>query len=205
MDPTKPASLKQALAACVLAAAAVLSLGVTRTLSAQGPVVAAIDVAPAPDPARMALVAYLADRYQRDPDRVQSFVDVAHAAAEEWDLDPLLVLAVISVESRFNPTARSGYGATGLMQVVPRFHREKLAEHGGDKALLDPHVNIQVGTQILKESLRRSGSLAAGLQRYAGWQDEERRYARKVMSEKERLRRVVRLAQEQTDREGKSS
>ena len=150
-------------------------------------------------------MAYLADRYRRDPDRVQLAVDVAHDAAEERDLDPLLVLAVISVESRFNPAARSGYGATGLMQVVPRFHREKLAEHGGDEALLDPHVNVKVGTQILKEYLRRSGSVAAGLQRYAGWQDAERRYARKVINEKERLRQVVRLAQEQTEREGKSS
>ena len=130
-----------------------------RTLSAEGPVVNAVEMAPAPDPARMALVAYLADRYQRDPDRVQSFVDVAHDAAEEWDVDPLLVLAVISVESRFNPAARSGYGATGLMQVVPRFHREKLAEHGGDKALLDPHVNVQVGTQILKESCGGAAAL----------------------------------------------
>jgi soluble lytic murein transglycosylase-like protein len=205
MDPTKRASLKKALAAFVLAAGAVLSLGMARTLSAEGPVVKAIEVAPAPDPVRTALVAYLADRYGRHPERVQLFVDEAHEAAEEWDLDPLLVLAVISVESRFNPAARSGFGATGLMQVVPRFHREKLAEHGGDKALLDPRVNVQVGTRILKEYLSRSGSVAAGLQRYAGWQDHERRYARKVISEKERLRRVVQLAQEQTEREGKSS
>jgi soluble lytic murein transglycosylase-like protein len=80
------------------------------------------------------------------------------------------------------------------MQVVPKFHRDRLAEHGGETALLDPRVNVQVGTEILKEYLRRSGSLSAGLQRYAGWQDDERRYARKVISEKERLRRVVLLA-----------
>ena len=205
MDPTKRASLKNALAACTLAAAAIFGLDMARALSADGPAVDAIEVAPAPDPARTALVAYLADRYRRDPERVQLFVDEAHDAADEWDLDPLLVLAVISVESRFDPAARSGYGATGLMQVVPRFHREKLADHGGDKALLDPRVNVQVGAQILKEYLRRSGSVAAGLQRYAGWQDEERRYARKVMREKERLHRVVRLAQKQTEREGNSS
>ena len=90
---------------------------------------------------------------------MQLFVDEAHDAADEWDLDPLLVLAVISVESRFDPAARSGYGATGLMQVVPRFHREKLAEHGGDKALLDPRVNVQVGTQILKETCAGAAAL----------------------------------------------
>jgi soluble lytic murein transglycosylase-like protein len=78
------------------------------------------------------------------------------------------------------------------MQVVPRFHLNKLAEHGGEPALLDPRVNVLVGTQILKDYVRRSGSLRAGLQRYAGWEDDpEHRYARKVLAEKQRLRVVV--------------
>jgi soluble lytic murein transglycosylase-like protein len=121
-------------------------------------------------------------------------------------VDPLLLLAVIAVESRFDPAARSGYGARGLMQVVPRFHREKLVEHGGEPALLDPRVNVLVGTEILRDALRKSGSLHAGLQRYAGWQDdEERRYARKVITEKERLRRIVRLAQQEANDDRKPS
>ena len=87
--------------------------------------------------------------------------------------------------------ARSGAGATGLMQVVPQFHRDKLAAQGGEAALLDPRVNALVGTWILKDSLRQAGNLRAGLQRYAGWQeDDEHRYASRVIAEKERLRRV---------------
>jgi soluble lytic murein transglycosylase-like protein len=189
MDPRS--NLRTTLAACVLAAGALSSIGAARPPTAQGNAPAAIEAYPAPDRERAALATYLADRYRIDRDRVRVFVDVAHEAAEASELDPLLVLAVMGVESSFDPAARSSFGATGLMQVVPRFHRARLAEHGGETALLDPRVNVRVGTEILKEYLRRSGSLSAGLQRYAGWQDDERRYARKVISEKERLRRVV--------------
>lgn len=153
-----------------------------------------VEMARAPDPARAALAAYLADRYGRDGEATRVYVEEAHAAAAAFEVDPLLVLAVMAVESRFDPRARSGYGARGLMQVVPRFHREKLADHGGEAALADPRVNALVGTQILKESLRRSGGVRAGLQRYAGWEDDEQRYSRKVLAEKRRLQRVVELA-----------
>ncbi len=134
------------------------------------------------------------------------FVAEAHAAGEAFNVDPLLVLAVMSVESRFDPAARSRFGARGLMQIVPRFHRDKLAEHGGEGAIHDPRVNVLVGTRILKDYLRQTGSLHAGLQRYAGWQyDEEKRYARKVISEKERLSRVVQSAIRKPQSEERSS
>jgi hypothetical protein len=82
------------------------------------------------------------------------------------------------------------------MQVVPRFHREKLADHGGEAALADAAVNARVGTQIVKEYLGRSGGVRAGLQRYAGWDDEEQRYSRKVLAERQRLQQVVRLVRD---------
>jgi soluble lytic murein transglycosylase-like protein len=180
----------------VAAALAACSLGAARTLAPAAPAVAAVEMARAPDPARAALAAHLAERYARDEEAVRRYVEEAHGAAETFGVDPLLVLAVMAVESRFDPHARSGYGARGLMQVVPRFHRDKLAAHGGEAALADPRVNAVVGTQILKESLGRAGSVRAGLQRYAGWDDEEQRYARKVLAEKARLQRVVKEAKE---------
>ena len=186
--------LRRTVTACVVAALAACSLGAARTLTAAGPAIDAVEMERAPDPARAALAAYLADRYGRDPDATRVYVEEAHAAAEAFAVDPLLVLAVMAVESRFDPHARSGYGAKGLMQVVPRFHREKLADHGGEAALADPRVNALVGTQILKEYLGRSRGVRAGLQRYAGWDDDEQRYSRKVLAEKQRLQRVVELA-----------
>lgn len=183
------------LGACALVAGMPSGLGTPAAPSAVAFAPAAIQAAPAVDPRRVALADYLADRYRIGPQRARVFVEEAHAAAEEFDVDPLLVLAVMAVESSFNPAARSDAGARGLMQVIPRFHRDKLDEYGGEGALLDPRVNALVGTQILKDYLRRAGSLRAALQRYAGWQDDdEQRYATRVITEKERLRRVGKRA-----------
>ena len=102
--------------------------------------------------------------------------DVVRAAFREGQahgLDPMLILAVIAVESRFNPFAASEQGALGLMQVVPRFHMDKIAALGraGDAA---PEANIALGTRILKDAIRRGGSdIAAGLQLYNGAVDDE--------------------------------
>jgi len=145
------------------------------------------------DTAQQALVDYLTRRFQIAVEPTERIVGTAYAAAAQFGLDPFLVLAVISVESRFNPIAESGMGARGLMQIIPRYHREKLARHGGDDAALDPESNIRVGAQILREYVRRTGSLVAGLQYYNGasW-DEEARYTQKVLAERERLARAAR-------------
>lgn len=207
MGPAKD-TLGRTLAACAVAAAAVLALSGARALTPRALSIQEItlELPPAPDPRRTALVAYLSDRYRVEPEDTRVFVDEAHAAAAEFDLDPLLVLAVMGVESSFNPGARSGFGARGLMQVVPRFHREKLVEHGGEAALADPRVNALVGTRILKEYLRQTGNVRAGLQRYAGWQDDdEHRYARRVLGEKARLHRVVQQALQEHSPDRRSS
>jgi soluble lytic murein transglycosylase-like protein len=106
-------------------------------------------------------------------------------------VDPLLILAVMAVESSYNPVARSSMGAMGLMQVIPRFHPEKLEDHGGEEALLDPEINIRVGHLVLHEYLRRFGELEPALQKYAGAFDEPTaRYTGKVLAEKARLQRL---------------
>ena len=127
------------------------------------------------------------------PEPLEELVHAAFAAGRLTQLDPLLILAVIAVESRFNPIAESDYGARGLMQVVPRFHLEKLAGHGGEATLLEPHTNILVGTRILDEYIQRTGSLEAGLQLYAGAADDPARgYAQRVLAEQQRLVQVMR-------------
>jgi len=146
----------------------------------------------APTPHQRALTEYLSRRYRVAGGAVGQWVQEAYAAGRQSNMDPLLILSVVAIESRFNPIAESAYGAKGLMQVVPRFHLEKLAVHGGDSALLEPAVNIQVGVQILKSYIRRTGSLESGLQLYAGAADDpESRYAQRVFAEQERLRRVL--------------
>jgi soluble lytic murein transglycosylase-like protein len=102
------------------------------------------------------------------------------------------VLAVISVESRFNPIAESVAGAKGLMQIIPRYHQAKLVDFGGEAALWDPEANIRLGTVILQEYVYRAGTLQAGLQYYNGafW-DGRAQYAQKVMAERARLLEAI--------------
>ena len=110
----------------------------------------------------------------------------------ELQLDPLLIIAVISIESRFNPIAESVKGAKGLMQIIPKYHTEKLQEFGGVESVFDPETNIQVGAQILKEYIRTTGNVGIALQMYAGaLSDYEDQYTNKVMNERHRLQQVV--------------
>jgi len=145
-----------------------------------------------PDPHHKVLGSYLARRYRVATDATVDLVSEAYAVGRAVGLDPLLILAVISVESRFNPIAESDMGAKGLMQVIPKFHTEKLAEHGGEDAVLDPRTNMLVGAQILKEYIRRGGSLEAGLQMYNGAPDDQSQgYAQKVIAERQRLEQTL--------------
>ena len=140
-----------------------------------------------------AVTEFISKRYRVAQDATAGFVASAYSAGGEWKVDPLLILAVMAVESRYNPVAESNMGAKGLMQVIPKFHAEKLAGHGGEGALLDPHVNIQVGAQILREYLRRFGETETALQMYAGAFDEPNSsYALKVLAERARLEQMVR-------------
>ena len=139
-----------------------------------------------------AVTEFIAKRYRVAHDATAGFVATAYRAGGEWKVDPLLILAVMAVESRYNPVAESNMGAKGLMQVIPKYHPEKLAEHGGEGALLDPHVNIQVGAQILREYLRRFGETETALQMYAGAIDEPTSgYAFKVLAERSRLEQIL--------------
>jgi soluble lytic murein transglycosylase-like protein len=116
----------------------------------------------------------------------------AHSAAQEVGLDPLLVRAVISIESRFNPIAESGMGAKGLMQIIPKYHLDKLRAAGGEDAVFDPESNIHVGARILQEYVHRTGTLEAGLQFYNGaWRDNSAAYAHKVLAERARLQQML--------------
>jgi len=153
---------------------------------------AATEAHPAPHQEHKVLASYLARRYRVASDATADLVGEAYSVGRAVGLDPLLILAVISVESRFNPIAESDMGAKGLMQVIPRFHAEKFVVHGGEEAALNPRTNILVGAQILKEYIHRSGSLEQGLQLYNGApEDPARAYAQKVLSEKQRLEQAL--------------
>jgi soluble lytic murein transglycosylase-like protein len=135
---------------------------------------------------------YVKRRYRVSPDAVTPVFEVAQRIGLERRIDPLLIVAIIGIESGFNPFAESPMGAQGLMQIIPRFHQDKLPEGTGEQALLDPAINIRVGVGVLEEAIRRRGSLIGGLQYYAGSSDPEGFYANKVLAEKERLEQASR-------------
>ena len=146
-----------------------------------------------------ALAEFIAKRYRVAEDVIAEFVAIAYRAGDQHRVDPLLILAVMAIESRYNPVAESVMGARGLMQVIPKYHPEKLELHGGEQALLEPQVNIQVGAQILREYYRRFGDLETALQMYAGAFDEPTsQYANKVFAEKARLDALKLKARKQT-------
>jgi hypothetical protein len=151
------------------------------------------------DPASEALSArmrgamdYVSRRYHVSSDALQPIFATAQVTGRQLKLDPLLIIAVIGIESRFNPFSESVVGAKGLMQVMPRFHQDKLPEDADQAAFLNPVINVQVGARVLKESISRNGGLESGLQQFGGAaSDPDRRYASKVLAEKQRLEQAV--------------
>jgi hypothetical protein len=103
-------------------------------------------------------------------------------------VDPVLVRAVIQVESAFSAGARSRKGARGLMQVMPATGRQY-----GVRNLDDPRTNLDTGIRHLKSLLQkyeRSVALAAynagegAVKRFGGIPPygETRSYVRKILS-----------------------
>lgn len=138
-----------------------------------------------------ALAEFIAKRWRIAESAATSFVSIAYRAGSRHSVDPVLILAVMAIESRYNPIAESVVGAKGLMQIIPKYHLDKLLDHGGEEALLDPEVNIHVGAQILREYTRRLGDQQAALQKYAGaFEEPSSRYAAKVFDERMRLEPV---------------
>jgi soluble lytic murein transglycosylase-like protein len=145
-----------------------------------------------------ALAEFIARRYRIAETAASSFVAIAYRAGKQHSVDPVLILSVMAIESRYNPVAESVVGAKGLMQVIPKFHLEKLLDHGGEEALLNPEVNIHVGAQILREYYRRFGDQEMALQMYAGAFDEPTsQYANKVFAERARLEPIRQKARKQ--------
>ena len=145
-------------------------------------------------PQEQARVAYwLSKKYRVAPEPLSLLVGEAYEIGSKAKLDPTLILAVMAIESRFNPFAQSSVGAQGLMQVMTRVHTDKYENVGGHLAAFDPVTNLRVGVQVLQECIRRAGSLEGGLRYYVGAANLETDggYAAKVLAEHFRLRQVA--------------
>jgi len=136
-----------------------------------------------------ALEHYIARKYRVARQVVDRIVESSLVVGADLKVHPVLILAVMSVESRFNPYAESGAGAQGLMQVMTRVHTDKFESLGTDgTAAFHPEINIRVGAQILADCIRRRGSEAAGLKCYVGATGpDDGGYGNKVQAERRRM------------------
>jgi hypothetical protein len=145
-------------------------------------------------PKQQAAVAYwLSRKYRVAPEPLGALVAEAYELGARAKLDPTLILAIMAVESGFNPFAQSSVGAQGLMQVMTGVHSDKYENFGGKLAAFDPVTNLRVGVRVLQESIKRAGSLQAGLKFYVGAAnlDSDGGYADKVLAEHARLKQVA--------------
>jgi soluble lytic murein transglycosylase-like protein len=140
-----------------------------------------------------AVAQWISRRYRVAPEPISRLVQEAWTVGQRASLDPTLILAVMAVESSFNPFAQSTVGAQGLMQVMTRVHDDKYQAFGGNHAAFDPVTNLRVGVQVLKECIARAGGVEAGLRYYVGAAliEDDGGYVGKVLAEQDRLKQVA--------------
>ena len=120
-----------------------------------------------------------AEKYKRDADEVDKYIDIAIEAAEARGIDPNILLAVIATESGFNPKAKNPTSsASGLTQVMAKLHRGLIALYGGNP--FDPETSVNAGADILAQNFSDSkGNTRRALARYSG--DSSGQYYNTVM------------------------
>jgi hypothetical protein len=145
-------------------------------------------------PKQQAALAYwLSKKYKVAAEPLSVLVSEAYDLGKRTKLDPTLILAIVAVESSFNPFAQSHVGAQGLMQVMTRVHGDKYEPAGGTLTAFDPVTNMRVGVKVLMECISRAGSIEGGLRYYVGAANlpDDGGYAAKVLAEHDRLRSVA--------------
>ena len=159
---------------------------------------AAVGRATAVDPSELtrqqaAVAQWISRRYKVAPEPISRLVQEAWAIGQRASLDPTLILAIMAVESSFNPFAQSPVGAQGLMQVLTRVHDDKYEAFGGTHAAFDPISNLRVGVQVLKECIARAGGVQEGLRHYVGaaLSETDGGYVGRVLAEQGHMRSVA--------------
>jgi soluble lytic murein transglycosylase-like protein len=140
-----------------------------------------------------------------DPALHEDLARVILGESERARIDPALVLAVIEVESGFDPLAVSQAGALGLMQLQPATLQREAGELGlGLPDPRDPVANVRAGVRYLRRCLDSYPAVDvalmaynAGPNRLYGWiqegdvPEEVVGYARRVLANQHRLRRSI--------------
>jgi soluble lytic murein transglycosylase-like protein len=141
-------------------------------------------------PDQAAVTRWLSRKY-----RVSNEPMVAEAwrLGERSQLPPSLILAIMAVESRFNPFASGSQGNVGLMQLEIKAHAETLGQFGGPLSAFDPLTNVRVGVRHLQSLLQQTSSLEEALALYgaSSGQAMESQYVDRVRAEQRQLDQVT--------------
>lgn len=138
---------------------------------------------------RQNMALYLSRAYKVPQDRIEQIVDAAVEAGRQNDIDPLLLLSIAAAESNFDPNAKNRRsGASGLMQVMPKIHARRFSRKEG--GVFDIDANLQVGAELLRELIDKTGSLQRGLKHYVGAAllSHDAGYGNKITREHSRLK-----------------
>ena len=144
-------------------------------------------------PEQVKVTRWLSRKYRIAPQPLEQLVAEAWQLGQISQVPPTLILAVMAVESGFNPFAKGTQGANGLMQIDPQAQQATLQAFGGRLAVFDPLTNVRIGVRLLQSSIQEAGSLREGVLRYgrASGQASEESYADRVMTEHRQLERVT--------------
>ena len=140
-----------------------------------------------------AVTRWLSRRYKLSPEPLGGLVSEAWALGDRIRVSPTLLLAVMAIESRFNPFASGTQGGMGLMQIEPQAQHQALLPFGGPLAAFDPLTNLRVGAQHLQTLIAQSASVEAALLLYAeaSGQRNGAEYTHRVLAEQKLLENMA--------------
>lgn len=117
-----------------------------------------------------------------NPRQAVEFTQIVREAGEKYEVDPNVIAAIIVRESSVRPTVISKGGDYGLMQIRYKVHKDKVKNAA---ELLDPRINVFVGTQIFAQYFAQKKTLRGALLRYSGG---NKTLASRVISTLEKLK-----------------
>jgi soluble lytic murein transglycosylase len=125
-----------------------------------------------------------------------NYIDLIKKNSE--NLDPLIVISLIRQESAFNPEAKSGVGAKGLMQLMPatakRFNKKVRVSHLGN-----PEINVAIGSRYLRQLIARfDGNLIFALASYNAGENRIDRWRKEIFRNDDPLSTIESIPFEET-------
>jgi soluble lytic murein transglycosylase-like protein len=144
-------------------------------------------------PEQLSVTHWLSRKYRVSAEPLAALVTEAWTVSENSQVPPTLILAVIAVESNFNPFAQRSESNRGLMQVDSLSQQDTLSRFGGPLSVFDPLTNLRVGSRVLQGFIQETGSIENGVRAYAQTspQAADASYTERVLAEYKLLERLI--------------